>query len=406
MSLYIDVIRRPGAAIPIIGTTIATLPIGMLGLSIILTIQQNGNGFSNAGIIVGMMGLGTGVGMAAQGRLIDIFGQPRVLIPVASMQMSFLILLVVGVSGGWAIWVIGLLAFGAGSCQPQVGACLRSLWAVLVEPDQRHVATALSSILFEAPIIMAPILLTALLLIASPAAAVLTAAAFYTIGAYMLAASRASRTWQPDARRHGNVLGALASPGVRTILLVGFGQGILTAMVQVPSAAFAERSGVPNVAPLLYGALSMGSLMGTVIYGARRWAVSAWVRLTVLLGGAAIALLLCALTADLFVLAASVFLVGASIGPVAVCYFGLLDELAPRGTRTEAFTVVSAAALSSFAAAAAGAGAIIDRFGVPWAFGIGCVSMAVTAVTVLGRRNTLRTDTLERPPHETSERVD
>ncbi|UKA61167.1 MFS transporter [Arthrobacter sp. FW306-04-A] len=389
MSRYADVVRAPGAALPVVGTMLATLPIGMLGLSVLLMVQQSSAGFSGAGLVVGVLGLGTGLGMAFQGRLIDLFGQPRVLIPVATIQLVLLVLLVVGVGSGWPVWVICLVAFGAGVGEPQVGASLRSLWAILVGPEQRHVATALSSILFEAPIIVAPLLLAAVLVVANPSFGVLLAGVCFTAGAYLLSASKASRGWKPVLRERSRLLGALGSKGVRTIVLVGFGQGILTALTQVPSAAFAANVGAAEGAPLLYGALSVGSLVGTFAYGLRRWAGRPWARLALLLASAAAALALCAVMPSLPLLVVSVFLVGTSIGPVAVCYFGLLEDLAPGGTLTEAFTAVTSVALGSFAASAAVAGIIIDRFGVPWAFGIGFAAMALTALTVVARHRTL-----------------
>lgn len=386
---YADVVRVPGAALPVVGTVLATFPIGMLGLSVLLMVQQSSAGFSGAGLVVGALGLGTGLGMAFQGRLIDLFGQPRVLIPMATIQLVLLVLLVVAVGSDWPVWVICLVAFGAGVGEPQVGASLRSLWVILVGPEQRHVATALSSILFEAPIIVAPLLLAAVLVVANPSFGVLLAGGCFTAGAYLLSASKASRSWKPVLQARGRLLGALVSKGVRTVVLVGFGQGILTAMAQVPSAAFAAGSGAPEHAPVLYGALSVGSLIGTFAYGLRRWAGRAWVRLVLLLSSAASALALCAVMPSLPLLALSVFLVGVSVGPVAVCYFGLLEDLAPRGTLTEAFTAVTSVALGSFAASAAVAGIVIDRFGVPWAFGMGFVAMALTALVVVARRRTL-----------------
>lgn len=210
VSRYADVVRVPGAALPVVGTVLATLPIGMLGLSVLLMVQQSSAGFSGAGLVVGALGLGTGLGMAFQGRLIDLFGQPRVLIPMATIQLVLLGLLVVAVGSDWPVWVICLVAFGAGVGEPQVGASLRSLWAILVGPEQRHVATALSSILFEAPIIAAPLLLAAVLVVANPSFGVLLAGGCFTAGAYLLSASKASRSWKPVLRARGRLLAPLA----------------------------------------------------------------------------------------------------------------------------------------------------------------------------------------------------
>lgn len=46
---YADVVRVPGAALPVVGTVLATFPIGMLGLSVLLMVQQSSAGFQAQG---------------------------------------------------------------------------------------------------------------------------------------------------------------------------------------------------------------------------------------------------------------------------------------------------------------------------------------------------------------------
>lgn len=49
---YVRVLRRSGVARPALGTAVASLPIGMLGLAVLLLVRQSGGGFAHAGAVV------------------------------------------------------------------------------------------------------------------------------------------------------------------------------------------------------------------------------------------------------------------------------------------------------------------------------------------------------------------
>lgn len=167
-----------------------------------------------------------------QGRLIDRFGQPRVLLPAAGLQLVAVIGLVVTVRAGTSVWVTAGCAVVVGLGEPQVGGSLRALWAGLVPSGERDTATAFSSLLLEGPVVAGPVVLTGLLAVGGPAGAVLMAVALFAAGTWLLARSPAARGWRPPGRAaHRSVLGALASPGMRTVAAVGAAQGLITGVV-------------------------------------------------------------------------------------------------------------------------------------------------------------------------------
>lgn len=100
-----------------------------------------------------------------------------------------------------------------------------------------------------------------------------------------MSSSSTSRSWHSKGRR-ASLLGALSSPGIRTVVALTAGQGLLTGFLQVPAAAAAAEAGVPSRAGLLYAALSAGSLLGAAVFGVRRPSTSAVRTLTLLLLGA------------------------------------------------------------------------------------------------------------------------
>lgn len=364
---YVAVLRLPRVGWPAFGAVVAGLPIGVLGLAVLLMVQCSEANFAAAGLVVGFLGLGTGAGMAVQGRLIDRWGQPPVLLGAAAVQLSAAVGLVIATYADADLWCLGLLAALTGAGEPQVVASLRALWPDLVPDELRQVATATSTLLFEAPVLVGPLLLAVLLAVLPPAAVVIAAAACFATGAAVMSASSASRSWRNTVRRT-SLLGSLASPGIRTVVAVTAGQGLLTGFLQVSAAAAAAHAGASDRAGLLYAALSGGSLLGAAVFGARRSPTSPAHTLTLLLLVVSGATAAAAFAPTLPLLAVGLFAVGGCLGPAAVLCFGLTDRLAPPGTVVEAFTVVTAASLGAFAVGTASAGLMADHAGATAGF--------------------------------------
>lgn len=389
LSRYLVVLRRPGVGRPAVGAAVASLPIGMLGLAVLLLVAQSGSGFTGAGLVVGALGVGTGIGMVVQGRLIDRFGPPRVLLPFAAVQAAAVVALVGAVRSGAPTGAVIACAVVAGGCEPQVGSSLRALWADLVPAADRSAATAVSSLLFEGPVLLGPLLLAGLLRVGDPAVAVLAAAACFAVGTGVLARSPAARRWRPPARRLRSVAGALSSPVVRTIALITAVQGLVTGLVQVTATAAATAHATPGRAPLLYAALSVGSLLGTLAYGTRHRTGPPAHQLGGLLAVAAAAAVGCAVAPGLGWLACGLFTVGLAVGPVAVCCFTAVDVLAPAGAVVEAFTTVTATGLGGFAAGTAAAGLLVTDAAPGAGFLAAAAIAGLTVVAVVFRRRTL-----------------
>lgn len=389
---YLLLLRRPGVAGPAAGAALASLPIGMAGLAVLLLLRQSNADFTTAGLVVGPMGAGTAAGMVAQGRLIDRFGQPRVLVAAAAAQAAGLTGLVYAVPAGAPVWLLGILAFVGGAGEPQIGASLRALWPGLVPVGQRGTATALSSLLFEGPVLLGPLLVVGLLAVTGPGPVVLLCSGCFTLGTAVLVTSPASRAWRGvTGLANPRVLGALTAPGIRTTTAVAAAQGLVTGMVQVGVVGFATGRDSPAAAGLLYSALSLGSLIGTAGWGARAWRWGPDRRLPALLAAAAAAAGVCAAARDVPALAVTLLLLGACLGPVAVSCFELVDHLAPPGTIVEGFTTTTAAGLLGLALGMTVGGAVVDRAGPDQAFLTAAAVAATSCLIVLARRPTLPT---------------
>ena len=268
---------------------------------------------------------------------------------------------------------------------------MRALWAALVDdPERRQAAYALVAIVFEVAVVTAPVLVAAIVAVVSPAAAVLFAALLGSGSALAFSSTPASRRWRGVAH-HTGWLGPLAAPGMRTLLVALGSMGAAVGVVQVLVPAYADDRGSTAIAGFLLAALSAGSLAGGVVYGARSWPGAPGARLPLLLlalgaGFASLALV------DAPVLLAALLLVsGLLLAPTSVVGSTLLDVVVPRGSVTEAFTVMVMGIVAGTAAGNALGGAVVEEGShVAAALTAGAIPVAGAAFVVL-RRGTLAT---------------
>jgi MFS family permease len=386
---YRALLALPGARGPVIASALGSMPIGMFGLAILLLARDAGGSFAEAGRVAGALGLANALGAVAQGRLMDRVGQPRVLRTVAAGHALALAGLVLAAERGAPSWALALLAAGGGACLPQVPAAMRSVWTALVDdPERRQTAYALLAVMFEVAVVTAPALVAAIVAVASPGVAVGVGAALAGGSALAFASTRAARGWHGTAHRTG-WLGPLSATGMRTLVLSVATMGTAVGIVQVAVPAFAENHGGPAVAGLLLAALSGGSMVGGLVYGARRWPGTPAARLPALLLALAAGCALLAVADAPVPLAVLLLVAGSLLAPVSIVGSTLLDTAAPAGTVTEGFTVMVMGMVMGIALGNAAGGAIVD--GASYAAAVGVAGAVVTlgAAFALARRRTL-----------------
>lgn len=87
---YGALLALPEARRPLVASVAGSMPIGMFGLGILLLVREANGSFAVAGRVVGAFGLANALGAVAQGRLMDCFGQPRVLRTAAVVHVAVL----------------------------------------------------------------------------------------------------------------------------------------------------------------------------------------------------------------------------------------------------------------------------------------------------------------------------
>jgi MFS family permease len=208
-----------------------------------------------------VFGVGTVAGMVAQGRLLDRFGFRLVLLTASAVRIGSSIGFLVAIREA-SLWPSAALALLIGMSEPQVSSCLRALWPSLVGPELRPAAAALSSVLFELPVLAGPLLLTVLMITMPAEVIILIAAGLSAAGSCAFVWSVVARRRRPTSSRDAGFWGPLAVAKVRAVLVVACAQGVAVGVFQVASAAAAVDLGVPSRVRTALGAAGASDRAG------------------------------------------------------------------------------------------------------------------------------------------------
>jgi predicted MFS family arabinose efflux permease len=386
---YRTVLGLPGARRPVVLSALGSMPIGMFTLAILLLARDATGSFADAGRIVGAFGLANALGAVAQGRMMDRLGQPRVLRVAAAIHVPALAGLVAAAGADAPGWALGLFAAAGGLTLPQLPSAMRSLWGSLVRDEtQRDTAYALVSIVFEVSVVTGPAVVALIVAVASAGLAVLVAAGLGAGAAIGFTFTTASRRWRGE-EHDVHWVGPLREPGMRAVFAVVAAFGTAVGVVQVLVPAFAAERGSVESGGVLLSALSAGSLVGGLVYGARSWPGRPVDRLAPLMLAIAAGFALLAVPSANGGLALELLLVGTLFAPATVVASTLLDSAAPPGTVTEAFAVMVMGIVAGTAVGNALGGAIVDGASVDAAALAAGAIAAVGAAWALARRRTL-----------------
>jgi MFS family permease len=389
---YAAVLRVPYVAALIAATLLARFPIGINALALVLYLRAERGSFAVAGAVVGALAAGSGIGAPVQGRLVDGFGQRRVLVPLGIVHAAALGALVASTEAGAPAAVLLAFGFMAGFAIPPTSSVLRSMWPDLLRerPHLLQPAYALDSVLIELIFVLGPLVTAVIATALAPPAALAVSAASVIAGTIAFTALPPSRAMRPhpDRPRAGR-LGALGSPGVRTLVLTSIPAGIGVGICEVTLPAFSDAEGAAATAGVLLAIWSLGSAAGGLVYGALpnrpplgrlHLAVAALLPL---------GLLPMALAPSVAVMALLVIPAGMFIAPLLATRNELVGWVAPEGARTEAYTWPVTAFVGGIAIGSALAGAIVEGPGWRTAFVVAGAVTAVGTLVVAIRRNTL-----------------
>jgi hypothetical protein len=355
-----DVLRTPGALSLFAASCVARLPMGALGLLLVLHGRALTGSYAAGGLAAGAYALALGLSNPALGRVVDRRGQTLVLragAPVAAAAIVGLALLPAGAPRG-AI-VAGAIA--AGLSQPPVGACMRALWPVLLDTaERRHAAYALEGAALEVVYICGPVVIVAGIGSWSLHAAMVACAVVLLAGDLAFSAHPVSRGLRPQRRPTRDLTGALRGGGVRTLAAVFALLGLSIGAVEVTVPAALDAMGHRGLTGLMLGLWGVGSMVAGLAVARVGMPADAPRRLGLLIVAWSAAHAAIGVAGTTVALSLVLLVAGAAIAPTMVCANGMLDDLAPAGTLTEAFTWTQTGMVVGVAAGSATAGALVD----------------------------------------------
>jgi MFS family permease len=393
MRQYLQILRTPHVARLFAASLLARLPMGINGLAVVLLVKAETGSFGAAGAAAGALALGSGLCAPLTARLIDALGT-RTLLVLATVSAAGLLALIALARADAPTATLVAAAFVAGGAFPPTSSVLRAHYPRLFgdRPTLMQGAFALDSVLTESIFTVAPLLTAALVVAFEPAAALLVSGVAIVAGTFALVAALPPQDdgHVVEAGEGGRSrLGALAVPGIRTLvgsmLPVGFAFGAL----EVALPAFADHEGRPELAGVLVALWALGSVAGGLTYGARpRRASLASVHLRVALF-LPLSFLPMALATSPATMALLVIPAGVLIAPLIATRNELAGMVAPEGARTEAYTWPLTALVAGIALGAATSGALADATSWQTAVLAAAIAAGVGAAVSTGRRATL-----------------
>jgi hypothetical protein len=387
-SSYLAVLRLPHARPLLLASLVGRLANATGPLSVVLFVQEQTGSLAQAGAASAAIALASGLLAPVRGRLVDRYGQRRCLTPMALGFAAALAGMVAAAGPGPAAVAatVGLAAV-AGAVAPPLGASMRVLWVSLAGQGPRlQTAYALDAVLDELLFVVGPLLAGGLATLYRPAAGVLATAGLALVGTLGFVASPVSRAQAgrpaADAGRAGWA-GAMAAPGLRTLVLSLTGVGAAIGIWEIGLVGAAREAGSPEAASLSLAAWAAASGVGGLWYGSRTWRRPAGQRYLALLALLVLAGASMAAAGSPVAMGAVVVLVGAVLAPLESSAYLLAAELAPAGTLTESGTWLNTAINVTAAAGMVGAGALVDRAGVPATLAVACTCTAAGLLVAL-----------------------
>ncbi|WP_406142789.1 MFS transporter [Streptomyces anulatus] len=416
---YAAVLRTRYACRTFGAALLGRLSYGMVSLSLVLAIKEATDSYAVAGTVMALFGLTSVLLSPTRAGLVDRYGPRRALPPMAAAYALLLTGLAFATSWpGTSGILLGGSAVLAGACTPPLGPVMRALWRDLV-PDPRLLqrAFSLDTVAEELLFVTGPLLVGLLLHIATPSVGLAASAALVLTGSLALTSSpavrgkvghkRAPSGPAPSEELDSGVQPAPSGrrplqggPGLRQAIAVSASVGMCLGAFNLLVIAFADEHQDPAAVTWILAALSGGSAIGGLIYGAVPWRVSSRLRLAFLAAALGLTLAATGLSSHPYALIAWAALGGLFIAPAITTTYLIADESANPAARTKAGAWVNTAFNAGSAGATAATGLLVGRLPLPACFALAAAPAVLSAATALHRPRRLATVTAAPPVSE------
>ena len=373
------------------------LPIAIYPIGLVLIISARDGRYGFAGVLSACYIFGGAVGNPVLARLVDRHGQRRLIPPASATHVLAVVGLALLLRAHAPNWTLILPTVVAGFAYLSVGSLVRTRWsfALAGRPDLAA-AYSVESTLDELIFVVGPLIATLIATQVQPVLVLYLGAVLVGAGGVWLTSLRGT---EPPPHPPGEQprTSALRARGMLLLTVTAIGMGALFASAEVAMVAFCGQHGHRGASGAVLAAIALGSGISGFSYGARHRSAPLLTRFRLQ------ALIFAVLPAVLFVasnvatLAVCGFAVGLGIAPLLITCFGLVDQIAPAGTLTEALAWLSTGLNIGYGAGAALVGAIADAHGARVAFSVSVAASASVGVLATLLHSRLRDQLIPSP---------
>ncbi len=390
---YRTVLRTPGAAPFFLTAAVGRVGIAMTSLGIVWLVHARTGSYTTAGLVTGGFAVAEAVVGPQLARLIDRFGQTRVLPPALLTHAVAVATLLALVTVGAPDWLMAVGGVLAGATIPQLGALSGARWAALLR-DQRAAALptafALESLANVVAFLAGPALVSILGASGYPVVGTALAAALVVAGGLSFAAQRRTAPPASGAAGRHRTGRSLLRPGFAVLAGVNLGIGGFFGAMQISVPAFAVEHGRAGAATALFLVSSCASLLAGWLYGLRQWRTAPRVQLAMAAAGLATGCLPLLVAESPLELACGVALTGLAIPLNLVLGSVLAEATVHWAVLTQAFVWLNSASAAGSAGGAAAAGWAVSTFGAQGGFAAAAMAAGVMVLLAVAGLQVLR----------------
>jgi MFS family permease len=386
---YNAALQTPGAWKFYLAAAPARIGIAMTGLGIVWLVHGSTGSYAVAGAVTGGFAVAEAIGGPQVARLIDRYGQSRMLPVTLLLHASAVALLIVLTLSAAPLWMLVLAGVLAGGSLPQIGAQTAARWSHALRGDPViSSAFALESLGTGMAFLVGPALIGTVSALVSPVAGSVLATGLVLAGGFALAAQRG--TAPPSAAANSQSSSErLLRKGFLAMVGTNVGVGLFFGSMQVSVTAFAVDRGSASLAGPLYSITSLISLIAGIAYGARRWRLAAPTQLVIAMTVLAVTCVPLLAVSSPLALALALALPGLALAPIQVLSAVLTEAEVEPAVLTQAFTWLNSGSAAGIALGAAIAGRAVDTHGPHLGFTQAlAATLFATAMAVVVRRTT------------------
>ncbi len=367
---------------------IGRLPIAMTAIGIITMLAMLYDSYALAGAVAASFTLSNALLAPQIARRVDSYGQSKVL-PIAAFISLFglSILLLASYLKAHSAWLfVGAII---GGCMPSISAMVRARWSNIYHGQQQlGTAFAFESVIDEVTFIAGPPLSVGLCVMLFPLAGPLLASIFLLIGVLLFVAQKETEPKPVIAVTNKVQKSLIRLPSIQVLALLLLCMGVIVGTIDVASVAFAKAQEQAGYASLVLSAYAISSCLAGLLFGALRLKTPL-AKLFVYAGSAtALTCIPLLFVSNILGLVFCVLLAGCFFAPSMIVAMSLVEQRVESERLTEALTWLLSGLSIGVAAGAAGAGQVIDSYGVANAFWVAIAAASVILLVVtLGYRS-------------------